>query len=166
MSVGFRTAVISSIPKRSIIRQLSDLPTAFRAFEHAAVGLKTQISVQIHNSRFWNSDNRIPVFRQNVWNPDITSGFQTSIIYLLSEIRTQFCPVCQTGRPVLGQSLYTVCVRKPDVRFSAFSKCLRLLKRPDFRQRLKSRLKRPVIGRPVPMLYINRTSGFRTLALS
>ena len=44
----------------------------------------------------------------------------------------------------------TVCVRKPDVRFSAFSKCLRLVKRPVFRRYLKSGLKRPVFGSSGP----------------
>ena len=48
---------------------------------------------------------------------------------------------------------YTVDVRNPDVRFSAFSKSVRLLNRPDFRLYLKSGRFRPVIGRSVHSPY-------------
>ena len=54
----------------------------------------------------WNPDKYVWNPDKYFWNPDVLSGFRTSIIYLLSESQTQFCPVCQTGRPVLGQSLY------------------------------------------------------------
>ena len=56
----------------------------------------------------------------------------------------------------------TVNVRKPDVRFSALLIYVRFVNRPDFRQRLITGRFRPVIGRPVPMLYMLQTGRFRT----
>ena len=48
-----------------------------------------------------------PDFRQNVWNLDNMSSIQTFAISDVSENRTYFCPVCQTGRPVFGHLLYS-----------------------------------------------------------
>ena len=54
----------------------------------------------------------------------------------------------------------TVDVRKPDVRFSALSKTLRFPNTPDFRHCLLTGHKRPVFGRPVPMLYMLQTGRY------
>ena len=59
-------------------------------------------------------------------------------------------------------SYNTVSVSNPDVRISAFSKCLRLWNCPDFEQRLKSGHKCPDFEPPVHSLYNGLISKVRS----